>query len=400
MSADTERVDPDESDSEQAEKTDSRQWRRRLRRTAAVLGTVLLVAAVIPFVVFAVPQVVGADHGFVILSGSMEPDISAGDVVIVDGSRSVDVGDVITFEDDADIPTTHRVVAIEDGAYVTQGDANEEPDDQPVDPDRVLGEVAVTIPYIGYIIVWANSPLGYVALVGVPLTLLLGTELRAWRRRRNDDATPDAAGDSTPGEDVDALRPAIRWRGDQQASDRSETGRQASTESAAAVHARSDSQTVHEFVRANGHNERETVGESAAAKSVPDEVSGLSAVEPDEEVEQSGDDERETTDPEMDAPETDSPETVAVAVADLKLSVLATGVLFAYAGWHVWLTTTAGIAPSPVSVGAMTAGLLGLVLAGWVTVSAWRATTHETETVPERAVPHPETDGGADRRDV
>jgi hypothetical protein len=48
------------------------------------------------------------------------------------------------------------------------------------------------------------------------------------------------------------------------------------------------------------------------------------------------------TDPEMDAPETDSPETVAVAVADLKLSVLATGVLFSYAGWHVWLTAAAG----------------------------------------------------------
>jgi signal peptidase len=263
----------------------------------------------------------------------------------------------------------------------------------------VLGEVAVTIPYIGYIIVWANSPLGYVALVGVPLTLLLGTELRAWRRRRNDDATPGAAGDSTPGEDVDDLRPAIRWRGDQQASDQSETGGQANTGPTAVVHARSDSQTVHEFVRANGHNERETVGESAAAKSVPDEVSGLSAVEPDEEVEQSGDDERETTDPEMDAPETDSPETVAVAVADLKLSVLATGVLFAYAGWHVWLTTTAGAPPHPVSVGALTAGLLGLVLAGWVTVSAWRTTTHEPQTVPERTVPHPETDGGAGRRD-
>ncbi len=361
MSSDTERV---ETDSEQAEKTDSRQWRQRLRRTGAVLGTVLLVAAVVPFVVFAAPQVVGADHGFVILSGSMEPAISTGDVVIVDGSRSVGVGDVITFEDDANIPTTHRVVAIANGAYVTQGDANEEPDDQPVDPDRVLGEVTVTIPYIGYIIVWANSPLGYVALIGVPLTLLLGTELRAWRRRRNDDATPDAADSPPSDEDVDALRPAIRWRGDQQASDRSETGNQANTESTTAVHDGSDSQTVHEFVRVNGH------------------------------------DERETTDPEMDTPETDSPETVAVAVADLKLSVLATGVLFAYAGWHVWLTTTAGGPPHPMSVGALTAGLLGLVLAGWVTVSAWRTTTHEPQTVPERAVPHPETDGEADKRDT
>lgn len=334
--------------SERTTDSDGGRWRPRLRKAAAVFGTLLLIAVVLPFVIFAVPQAVGADHGFVILSGSMEPGISAGDAVIVDASRTIEVGDVITFEDDGEIPTTHRVIGVENGLYVTQGDANEEPDDRLVDPDSVLGEVVVTIPLIGYIIVWVNSPLGYLALVGIPLALLLGTELRAWHRRRNDTAAPDGADDATA-EDVATLRPAIRWRGDQQA--RAEKHR--------VVTVRTARRQSDEFVRANGHGG-------------PD-------------VEAATDDSAEQAAP-----------TVAVAVADLKLSMLATGVLFVYAAWHVWLAFAAGAAPHPVSVGAMTAGLLGLALTVWVTASAWHA-ARQREPTPTSAPEAPVTDGGTDR---
>ena len=69
----------------------------RLRQATKAAGTLCLVLALLPFLVFAVPQTVGADHGFVILSGSMEPALSPGDVVIVSDAASVGVGDIITF---------------------------------------------------------------------------------------------------------------------------------------------------------------------------------------------------------------------------------------------------------------------------------------------------------------
>ncbi|TKX83266.1 hypothetical protein EXE43_25160, partial [Halorubrum sp. SS5] len=53
------------------------------RRIANIVGLMILVAIVVPFVVFAVPQVVGADQSYVVLSGSMEPAMSPGDVIIV-----------------------------------------------------------------------------------------------------------------------------------------------------------------------------------------------------------------------------------------------------------------------------------------------------------------------------
>ena len=169
-----------------AESSADRTLPARLRRGLAVLGLLVLVALVVPFVVFAVPQVMGADHGFVILSGSMEPAISPGDVVIVDASAPARVDDVVTFDDGNEVPTTHRVVDVVDGQYVTKGDANENVDGGGVPAEAVLGRVVLTIPLIGHVILWVNTPLGYVSLVLVPIGLLLLSELYAWVRAEDD----------------------------------------------------------------------------------------------------------------------------------------------------------------------------------------------------------------------
>jgi signal peptidase len=169
----------------------------RARRIAAVLGFVLLVALVVPFVVFAVPQTVGADHGFVVLSGSMEPAISPGDVVIV-ASGPVAVGDVITYRTGNEVPTTHRIVEEVDGAYRTKGDANENADAGLVDPSQILGSVVVVIPLIGYVILWANTTVGFALLVVVPL-VLLGT-MEAYRFLRAPKEEHDATNTATDGE--------------------------------------------------------------------------------------------------------------------------------------------------------------------------------------------------------
>jgi len=168
----------------------------RARRIAAVLGFVLIVALVVPFVVFAVPQTIGADHGFVVLSGSMEPAISPGDVVIV-ASGPVAVGDVITYRTGNEVPTTHRIVEEVDGAYRTKGDANENVDAGLVDPSQVLGNVVVVIPLIGYVILWANTTVGFALLVVVPLVLLGGME--AYRFLRTPEEEHDATSTATDG---------------------------------------------------------------------------------------------------------------------------------------------------------------------------------------------------------
>lgn len=172
----------------------------RTRRIAAILGAVVLVAAVAPFVAFAVPQVVGADHGFVVLSGSMEPSISPGDVVFV-ASGPVGVGDVVTYQTGNDVPTTHRVVEAVDGAYRTKGDANENADRAMVQPDQLLGRVVFVVPLIGHVILWVNTPVGFALLVVAPLLVLGAMEARRFLGESADgpdgDPTTDPVADAT-----------------------------------------------------------------------------------------------------------------------------------------------------------------------------------------------------------
>jgi len=160
---------------------------RRTARNAAVL--LVLAAVVSPFVVSTVPQVVGADHSYTVLSSSMSPGIRAGDQVIVRDAapRSIHENDVITFRPPASDHfgnvrrVTHRVVDVvhRNGKvyFRTKGDANDAPDPGLVPGRDVVGVVWFHIPKIGYALEFANTPLGLFSLVVVPAALLAASEL-------------------------------------------------------------------------------------------------------------------------------------------------------------------------------------------------------------------------------
>jgi signal peptidase len=164
------------------------------RTVASALGLLVVLAMVAPFAVFAVPQLVGADQSYVVLSGSMEPYMAAGDAVVVAAvpARTLRAGDVITFQRGGDVPTTHRIVErtrdAEGLAFRTMGDANEDPDAGVVRPAQIIGEVRLVMPYVGYVVQFANTPAGMVTLVVLPIGLLVVSEawryLDARRRRR------------------------------------------------------------------------------------------------------------------------------------------------------------------------------------------------------------------------
>ena len=130
------------------------------------LGLVALIAAL----VFVVPMVIGAQR-YTIVSGSMEPGIPVGSLVVVQPRQIDDVGmgDVITFqlESGESAVATHRVVGegrTRDGErlLVTQGDANSTADSAPVQAAQLRGVLIYTVPLLG----WMN--------------FLISGELRTW----------------------------------------------------------------------------------------------------------------------------------------------------------------------------------------------------------------------------
>ncbi|WEL20377.1 signal peptidase I [Halorhabdus sp. BNX81] len=159
--------------------------RRQLGTIAVVVAFLLVFGAVF---VTTVPQLAGADHSYVVLSDSMSPSIDAGSVVFVSEvpTDSIEEGNVITYvaSENADGTTriTHRVVDVEtaDGnrQFRTKGDANDEPDGQLVAASAVIGTVQFHIPLLGYVLNFASSTTGVIALVIVPAVLLGVSE--AW----------------------------------------------------------------------------------------------------------------------------------------------------------------------------------------------------------------------------
>ncbi len=140
----------------------------------------------------------------IVKSGSMEPGIPTGSLVIVKPESMYAKGDVITFGKDtkADIPTTHRIVTISDAngetTYTVKGDANEEADPNPVNERTVIGKVIFHLPYVGFVLDFARHPLGFALLIGVPAGLIIleesltiFKEARAALRRRRRGGHPD-----------------------------------------------------------------------------------------------------------------------------------------------------------------------------------------------------------------
>ena len=119
----------------------------------------------------------------IVKSGSMEPAIPTGSIVMVRPSHTYNVGDVITFGKDtkAQIPTTHRILSTrtENGRTVfeTKGDANEEADPVTVYESNVIGKVAFHMPYAGYVLDFARQPIGFTLMIGIPAAVIILDEL-------------------------------------------------------------------------------------------------------------------------------------------------------------------------------------------------------------------------------
>lgn len=169
-----------------------------------IIYSVLVVGLILLF--FAPPlPVIGHLDLKIVKSGSMEPSIMTGAVVVIREESSYQLGDVITFsEADGKVPTTHRIIGTEEvngkDYFVTKGDANEERDISPVFPPNVIGKVVFSAPYLGYVFDFARQPLGFSLLIGVPAVLLIIDELaKIWaevkrirknRREEGGEATP------------------------------------------------------------------------------------------------------------------------------------------------------------------------------------------------------------------
>lgn len=146
-----------------------------------ILIPILFVSGVILINSYVHPDEVPSFFGwkpFIVLSGSMETQISVGDLVIV---KEVDTdtltkGDIIAFKEN-DIVITHRIddIITEDGMvkYITKGDNNNIRDEGTVLPEQVEGIFICNISGLGNLAIFIQTPMGMIVSLSIPVILLI-----------------------------------------------------------------------------------------------------------------------------------------------------------------------------------------------------------------------------------
>ena len=145
--------------------------------TSILVGLVVLLAVALVGV-----RLVGLNP-FVVLSGSMEPTYHVGSLIYVKDVdyKELKVGDPITFMISEDTVATHRIIEVlvdeedpETIRYFTKGDANDTADGSSVHYKNVIGMPVFTIPYLGYLSNYIQSPPGlYIAIAAGAILIML-----------------------------------------------------------------------------------------------------------------------------------------------------------------------------------------------------------------------------------
>jgi signal peptidase len=164
-----------------------------------IFGTFIFVVAFL--LIISTFPIAGNFQILIVQSGSMEPSIKTGSIVVVKPVESYKIGDVITFGPvpKGKVPTTHRIIdaRVESGStiFMTKGDANEESDSREVFPKDVLGKVLFDVPYVGFALATAKQPIGFVVLIVIPSLIILFdegkkiyVEIKRMRNKKDDES--------------------------------------------------------------------------------------------------------------------------------------------------------------------------------------------------------------------
>lgn len=147
---------------------------------AIVLSTVAIIMAI-----SAVPAF--GNRSLIVKSGSMEPAIKVGDLVVVQTGKSIfgsklisyKNGDIIAFKNAGSekVMVTHRIVGEESKNnqtfYKTKGDANAETDNWLVAKKDILGKADTRLPYIGKILSFVKSKYGFPLVIAFPAVIVI-----------------------------------------------------------------------------------------------------------------------------------------------------------------------------------------------------------------------------------
>jgi len=163
--------------------------RRKFQKIAPYIFSLFILILLFFFVLPLLP-ISGNYKLLKVLSGSMEPTIKTGSVVMVKPVEEYKIGDIITFDLSVSSkrPITHRIYDIKTRDkvlfYVTKGDANNAPDMREIEEGSIIGKTILAIPFIGYGVDFIQKPIGLtILIVSLALGVIIGEINKIWKEK-------------------------------------------------------------------------------------------------------------------------------------------------------------------------------------------------------------------------
>ena len=154
---------------------------------------------------------------FSVLSGSMEPQFSVGDLIYVKevDPSEVKVGDAITFVLNEDlVVATHQVVRIDEQNkhFYTKGLANETEDTGPVHFNNLIGRAEYGIPLLGYVSNFIQTSPGiYITIAGGIIMFALVFLPDLLPKKKQDPVVSDTKAENAKlKQELEALRSQLK----------------------------------------------------------------------------------------------------------------------------------------------------------------------------------------------
>lgn len=113
-----------------------------------------------------------------VVSGSMEPSIHVGDMIIIDTKdKNYNVKDVVTFYDEHGSFVTHRIISLDGNYMITKGDNNNS-EDKMTSTNKIVGKYVTRVPGMGKVIGAFKSPFTMIMIlvIGILACVLLSTD--------------------------------------------------------------------------------------------------------------------------------------------------------------------------------------------------------------------------------
>lgn len=114
-----------------------------------------------------------------VISGSMEPTIDVGDLIIVNTKYDeLKENDIITFYDEKGSFVTHRIIEIKDGEYITKGDNNNSEDQGTINKDDIVAKYVTRLNGMGKLMAAFKNPITMIMIlvIGILVCVLVSTD--------------------------------------------------------------------------------------------------------------------------------------------------------------------------------------------------------------------------------